>query len=65
LPHVDVQLHAVDGAKLESDGGTLRLPPHAVLVGGVRRASHAPAAVQSEGSAGKMGSANGKALATI
>ncbi|MFZ0962822.1 MAG: hypothetical protein WAO35_18290 [Terriglobia bacterium] len=30
--HVLTQLYAMDGAKLLSDGATLRLPPHAVLV---------------------------------
>jgi hypothetical protein len=32
MAHKLIQLYAIDGARLSSDGGTLRLPPHAVLV---------------------------------
>ncbi len=32
MAHKLLQLYAIDGARLLSDGGTLRLPPHAVLV---------------------------------
>ena len=32
MAHKLIQLYAIDGARLASDGGTLRLPPHAVLV---------------------------------
>jgi hypothetical protein len=32
MAHKLIQLYAMDGAKLASDGGTLRLPPHSVLV---------------------------------
>jgi hypothetical protein len=32
MAHKLLQLYAMDGARLLPDGGTLRLPPHAVLV---------------------------------